>query len=165
MDKALQAARDLLENVTPLRTDCGRVCGGKCCRSLEGEETGMLLFPGEEEEYRGKDGWKLTETAAGTLAICPGTCDRKERPLACRLFPLMPVIREDGVKAAADQRAKGVCPLLRAGIRGMDPDFTEAVREAGRMLAAEARQRRFLEERTAEQDELRELREKWFCRT
>ena len=120
----------------------------------------MLLFPGEEEAYLEKPGWKVTETPAGLLAVCPGTCERGDRPLACRIFPLLPVIREDGVKVAADQRAKAVCPLLRQGIRGMDPAFADAVREAGRELAEDPENREFLEMLTAEQDELKSLREK-----
>ena len=47
MDAAVSAAREKLKNVTPLKNDCGRVCGARCCRPLDGEETGMLLFPGE----------------------------------------------------------------------------------------------------------------------
>ena len=158
MKDAVKQARELLAELTPLKTDCGKICGARCCRSLEGEETGMLLFPGEEAEYRGKPGWKLLETAAGTLAVCPGACGRDERPLACRLFPLLPVIRGDGVKAAVDQRAKTVCPLTRYGLRGMDPAFTEAVREAGRILAEDPEQKEFLETLTLEHDELRALR-------
>ena len=160
MNDTLKKAREILAEVTPLKGDCGRVCGARCCRPLETEETGMLLFPGEAEMYRGKPGWTLRETAAGTLAVCPGTCERSERPLACRVYPLLPVIREGRVKAAADQRAKAVCPLLRQGIRGMDPAFTEAVREAGKVLAEDPRQRAFLEALTEEQDELKTLREK-----
>lgn len=160
MDDVLKKARERLAEITPLKTDCGRVCGARCCRSMEGEETGMLLFPGEETEYRGKPGWKLKETPAGMLAVCPGHCERSERPLACRIFPLLPVIREGAVKAAADQRAKAVCPLLRQGIRGMNPAFTDAVREAGKLLAGEPAQRAFLERLTEEQDELKALREK-----
>ena len=160
MKEALKNARERLGEITPLKTDCGKVCGARCCRSLESEETGMLLFPGEEEAYSGKPGWKLLETPAGTLAVCPGACERSERPLACRIFPLLPVLRDGTVKAAADQRAKTVCPLLRQGIRGMDPAFTDAVREAGRMLAEDPEQRRFLETLTEEQDELKMLRAK-----
>ena len=144
MQDTLKKARELLADVTPLKTDCGKVCGAKCCRSLEDEETGMLLFPGE----------------AGLLAVCPGTCDRNERPLACRIFPLLPVIRDGTIKIAADQRARAVCPLLRQGIRGTDPAFRDAVREAGRILAEDPEQREFLEMLTAEQDELKALREK-----
>ena len=120
----------------------------------------MLLFPGEEEAYLEKPGWTVQETPAGLLAVCPGRCERSERPLACRIFPLLPVLREDGVKAAADQRARAVCPLLRQGIRGMNPAFAEAVREAGRILAEDPEQREFLEMLTGEQDGLKALREK-----
>ena len=160
MNPVLHAAREKLKSVTPLKKDCGRVCGAACCRSPEGEETGMLLFPGEEELYAGKDGWIIRETAAGPMVICPGECERDERPLACRIFPLLPVIRDGAVKVAADQRARAVCPLLKQGIRGMDPAFTEAVREAGRMLAEVPEERAFLEKLTEEQDELKALREK-----
>ena len=160
MQDVLKRARELLAAVTPLKTDCGRVCGARCCRSLDEEETGMLLFPGEEEAYLEKPGWKVRETPAGLLAVCPGRCERDERPLACRIFPLLPVLRDDGVKAAADQRARAVCPLLRQGIRGMNPAFAEAVREAGRILAEDPEQREFLEMLTGEQDGLKALREK-----
>ena len=160
MRDSLRKARELLLEVTPLKTDCGKVCGARCCRSLEGEETGMLLFPGEEEAYRGKPEWKLKRTASGTLLVCSGRCDREERPLACRIFPLLPVIRGGEVKAAGDQRARAVCPLLKQGIRSMDPDFIDAVKEAGRILAEDPEQRRFMERLTEEQDELKTLRDK-----
>ena len=159
MHDALRKAREMLETVTPLKTDCGRVCGARCCRSLEGEETGMLLFPGEEACYAGKPGWKLRKTPSGTLLVCPGDCARDERPLACRIFPLLPVIRNGEVKVAADQRARAVCPLLKQGIRGMDPAFAETVREAGKILTEDAAQRTFIERMTEEQDELKSLRD------
>jgi len=160
MNEYLERAREMLAEVTPLKTDCGKVCGAKCCRSLEGEETGMLLFPGEEDACRGKAGWKVLETESGPMAVCPGMCEREERPLACRIFPLLPVIREGRVKAAADQRARAVCPLLRQGLKGMDPAFVDAVREAGRILAEEPGLRAYLERMTNEQDELKALRAK-----
>ena len=47
LPESLVAARKLLEVITPLQTDCGLVCGGACCQTHPGEETGMLLFPGE----------------------------------------------------------------------------------------------------------------------
>ena len=160
MDETLRRAREKLAEVTPLKTDCGKVCGAKCCRSLEEEETGMLLFPGEEEAYLEKPGWTVRETPAGLLAVCPGTCERNERPLACRIFPLLPVLRNGEITVAADQRARAVCPLLRQGIRGMNPAFTDAVREAGQILAEDPEQRDFLQMLTEEQDELKALREK-----
>ena len=141
MNPVLLAAREKLKSVTPLKRDCGRVCGAACCRSPENEETGMLLFPGEEEAYRGKEGWTIRETAMGPMAVCPGHCDRDERPLACRLFPLLPVIREDGeVRAVTDLRARTVCPLARQGRSALDPAFTEAVREAVKGLPEQLRE-------------------------
>ena len=161
MDAAVSAAREKLKNVTPLKRDCGRVCGARCCRPLEGEETGMLLFPGEAEAYAGKAGFEVRKTARGDLLICSGTCDREDRPLSCRLFPLLPVIGDDGkVRAVTDLRAKAVCPLARQGKSAMDPAFADAVCEAGEILAAEDEQAVFLEMLEEEQSELKELRNK-----
>ena len=161
MDAAVSAAREKLKNVTPLKRDCGRVCGARCCRPLEGEETGMLLFPGEAEAYDGKAGFEVRKTARGDLLICSGICDREDRPLSCRLFPLLPVIGDDGkVRAVTDLRAKAVCPLARQGKSAMDPAFADAVREAGEILAAEDEQAVFLELLEEEQIELKELRNK-----
>ena len=153
MDDALFLAREKLNSITPLKRDCGRVCGARCCRSCDGEETGMLLFPGEEALYREKAGWEIRDTASGLMVICPGTCAREERPLSCRLFPLLPVVRDGQVRAAVDRRAGAVCPLARQGIRAMDPAFTDAVREVGEILAADDGQRRFLETLAEEQDD------------
>ena len=159
MDAAVSAAREKLKNVTPLKRDCGRVCGARCCRPLEGEETGMLLFPGEAEAYDGKAGFEVRKTARGDLLICSGTCSREDRPLSCRLFPLLPVIGDDGkVRAVTDLRAKAVCPLARQGKSAVDPDFAEAVRKAGEILAAEDEQAVFLDMLEEEQSELKELR-------
>ena len=161
MDATVSAAREKLKNVTPLKKDCGRVCGARCCRPLEGEETGMLLFPGEAEAYDGKAGFEVRKTARGDLLICSGICDREDRPLSCRLFPLLPVIGDDGkVRAVTDLRAKAVCPLARQGKSAMDPAFADAVREAGEILAAENEQAVFLEMLEEEQIELKELRNK-----
>ena len=159
MDAAVSAAREKLKNVTPLKRDCGCVCGARCCRPLEGEETGMLLFPGEAEAYAGKAGFEVRKTARGDLLICSGTCDREDRPLSCRLFPLLPVIGDDGkVRAVTDLRAKAVCPLARQGKSAMDPAFADAVCEAGEILAAEDEQAVFLDMLEEEQSELKELR-------
>ena len=154
----LARARAILEDVTPLKTDCGLTCTGACCRPMEGEMTGMLLFPGEESYYEGREGYRMTETDHGTLLICSGRCDRADRPLSCRLMPLIPLVREDGVKVATDFRAKTVCPLARQGKDALDPDFVSAVREVGRILAEDETQRAFLVKLTRQQDELKALR-------
>ena len=160
MDALISSAREKLNEATPLKRDCGRICGARCCRPLEGEETGMLLFPGEAEAYAGRDGWMIRSASTGEIVICPGQCERNERPLACRLFPLLPVIREDGsVRVTVDRRARAVCPLARRGKSTMDPAFIEAVREAGELLASDEEQAAFLQALAAEQEELKQLRD------
>jgi len=165
MDAAVSAAREKLKNVTPLKKDCGRVCGARCCRPLEGEETGMLLFPGEAEAYADREGWVVRHAAQGDIVVCPGTCDREERPLSCRLFPLLPLIGEDGaIRVVTDLRARAVCPLARQGKSALDPAFIDAVREAGELLAQSEEQALFLDVLEEEQEELKSLRKAFLNR-
>ena len=155
---SLARARALLENVTPLHADCGLSCGHACCCSLEGELSGMLLFPGEDAYYADLPDYRTVDTADGPLLICPGRCERGDRPLSCRLMPLIPLVRADGIKVATDHRAKTVCPLARQGKDALSAEFVDAVRQVGRILAEDETQRAFLEKLTAQQDELKALR-------
>ena len=136
---AVRAARELLESLTPLKTDCGRLCQGACCRG--DEATGMLLFPGEEALYADcafarvvPTGFSLGGTPA-QLLVCDGRCDRKNRPLACRLFPLFLKFREDQTPVLRmDTRARAVCPLTDYGMKALDPEFRQAARRAYDLL-------------------------------
>ena len=62
------------------------------------------------------------------------------------------------MKVATDHRAKTVCPLARQGKDALDPDFVAAVRQVGHILAEDDAQRAFLLKLTAQQDELKALR-------
>ena len=136
---AVLAARELLESLTPLKTDCGRLCQGACCQG--DEATGMLLFPGEEALYENcafarvvPTGFSLGGTPA-QLLVCDGRCDRKNRPLACRLFPLFLKFREDQTPVLRmDARARAVCPLTDYGMKALDPEFKQAARRAYDLL-------------------------------
>ena len=136
---AVRAARELLESLTPLKTDCGRLCQGACCQG--DEATGMLLFPGEEALYADctfarvvPTGFSLGGTPA-QLLVCDGRCDRKNRPLACRLFPLFLKFREDQTPVLRmDARARAVCPLTDYGMKALDPAFRQAARWAYDLL-------------------------------
>lgn len=154
----LTEAREILAEITPLKRDCGRVCGRRCCSSPEGEDRGMLLFPGEEDLYENLEGWRILPAGLELLVICPGTCRREERPLSCRIFPLLPLPGETGIRVATDERARAVCPLARQGKRCMDPAFAEAVGRAGEILMREPAQRAFLERLAEEQEELQAFR-------
>lgn len=158
--EVLRQAREILADVTPLKRDCGRICGARCCASLEGEETGMLLFPGEEDFYENLEGWKIIPAGRELLLVCPGECDRRDRPLACRVFPLLPVPAGNGISVRTDERSRAVCPLARQGKAGMDPAFTEAVERAGELLIREESQKAFLGRLAEEQKDLKALRKK-----
>ncbi len=145
---ALLEARALTEAVTPLRTDCGRVCGGACCQPDETGRGGMLLFPGEEALYRERPGYTVTADptpgAPGLLLTCSGACRREERPLSCRIFPLLPVERSGRIAVVRDRRGFEVCPLLPSGLGAFQPAFIEAVRAAGTVLYRVEEHRVFL---------------------
>lgn len=158
LPESLMAARKLLEEITPLQTDCGQVCGGACCRTHPGEQTGMLLFPGEAEAYRGEDGFSLVDSPRGTILVCEGRCNRANRPLACRMFPLVMLLRSDGAKVATDAAAQSVCPLAKQGKSALSQDFVAAVRQAANLLAQDERQAAHLRLLTEMQDEWKALR-------
>lgn len=135
--EAVMKVRDLLDAVTPLKTDCGRACGGACCQPDEDGQGGILLFPGEEALYADlPEGFSIREDHAvlpgAKLLICDGFCERESRPLSCRLFPMLPT----RTGARMDRRAWAVCPLMESGKRGLDPAFVQAVKDAGKLLYA-----------------------------
>lgn len=146
----------LLQDVTPLRVDCGQVCGGVCCRDT-GDDNGMLLFPGEREFLtRHFPASAFHPTAnGGWLLVCDGRCDRRYRPLSCRIFPLFPLLEQEGrVRCVIDPRAWRVCPLARVAEEVcFDKAFVRRVRRVGRLLAADDACRRFLQEQTLQLQE------------
>jgi len=105
-------------DTTPLSIDCGKLCGGACCKSDENEDTGMYLFPGEEKLFINDPDFKIIPSefeygnTYANILICKGHCDRKKRPLSCRIFPVIPHFnRDDSFKLIFDPRAKSLCPL------------------------------------------------------
>ena len=57
MSRELKKIYGMLENTTPVLSDCGKICSAKCCK---GDSTdGMLLFPGEKELFEDKEGFNV----------------------------------------------------------------------------------------------------------
>lgn len=122
----------LLRNETPLKTDCGEICNGKCCKG--DNNTGMILFPGEETLI--DETIEIKESESGEkIAVCNGNCDRNKRPLSCRIYPLFPLIeKEDGkliIKTIIDLRAD--CPLV-SGEYKFNKAFVRRVKRVGKYL-------------------------------
>ncbi len=111
----------LFDASTPLGADCGGLCRKACCK---GDDAGMYLFPGEQSVFDLlTPDWVRIEESDFTyeyngrhknlkIAFCRGSCDRYQRPLACRIFPLTPYLGADGkLSVITDPRSKAVCPL------------------------------------------------------
>lgn len=148
-------AKAAMGNLTPLKGhDCGQLCSAACCKG--DENTGMLLFPGETTTLR-----TITLENGNRLAVCNGTCDRTQRPLACMIFPFFPTVdEEDEVYTEIDSRAYGVCPLAAYCDDVLfDEDFLDAVQEVGECLAEDAECLAFLHAVTEQIDEINEIRD------
>lgn len=144
----------MLENVTPLRADCGVICNKNCCKG--DENTGMLLFPFEETVLTVKEENGLR------VAVCDGTCMRSERPLSCRLFPFFPVMNSEGdIEAVIDTRGYGICPLTehQSEIK-FNRRFLRSVRRVGRILYRDEDTFPFMKKMSEEIEFQKELIEK-----
>jgi Fe-S-cluster containining protein len=146
-----------LRRVTPLPNglDCGRLCGGRCCKGTAND--GMELFHGEEKRFLHDPDFTVRESNGRKLLICSGKCDRRSRPLACRMYPLFPVPYETDegrkIRVVYDLRGFAACPVVREQIRP-DARFVQAVRLAGMYLARDPENLRIMRETNALFDEL-----------
>lgn len=117
--KTYKAIYRLLDRVSPIDGDCGKLCNAACC-TCGGDsqdedgldyDLGIYLLPGEEklftqkeewlkwsveyaEDYDFPDSWfgKIYFVRCKTPPICP----RESRPLQCRFFPLAPHWSDEG---------------------------------------------------------------------
>ena len=140
------------DNTTPLTVDCGKLCNGACCVSDDEEETGMYLFPGEEALFLNNPDFKVVDSEfeyGGKLAkivICKGKCERALRPLSCRIFPLIPYIKNDGFEIIFDSRAKSLCPLCDLpDFSQLDKEFILKIKKVTRLFMKFNETRNFLE--------------------
>lgn len=117
--KTYKAIYRLLDRVSPIDGDCGKLCNAACCtcggdsKDEDGldYDLGIYLLPGEEklftqkeewlkwsveyaEDYDFPDSWfgKIYFVRCKTPPICP----RESRPLQCRFFPLAPHWSDEG---------------------------------------------------------------------
>ena len=157
----LQKALDELENITPLKPfNCGKLCSARCCSG--GDNDGMALFPGEKALFESNMDFEINDSEGNfgePVVVCRGGCDRRKRPLACRIFPLFPLALENEngtvIVPVPDPRA-GMCPLLFTPDK-IDRRFYRAVRRAGEYLLRDEDTRRYLLDLSAEIRNIAEL--------
>ncbi len=153
----------LFDNITPVAADCGALCGKACCK---GDEGGMYLFPGEECVYSLlKPDWMRIEDSdfkytyngrekTVKIAFCDGVCDRYQRPLACRIFPLTPYLKDGCQEVITDPRAKAICPIAKTFAKDdYERAFRKNVRNAFVLLSKNPEFRAFLTEYSAYLDD------------
>ena len=103
------------DDLTAVPFDCGKLCGKLCCQG--DEESGMYLFPGEESLFFGKENFSVVPTdfmSGGKqvkLLVCHGPCMRTDRPLSCRIFPLIPLYRKGCTLQIIHDPRAAICPL------------------------------------------------------
>ncbi|HEX3047347.1 MAG TPA: hypothetical protein VHY08_21525 [Bacillota bacterium] len=156
-------AYDQFHHSTPLKLDCGTLCQRACCRGLE-EDSGMWLFPGEEDlliqepSYKIQPiGLKLKNGRPLQWLICTGECVRRIRPLACRLFPLSPYLNQKGILTTIiDPRSKSLCPLAGQPEQ-LQKEFIQIANRVCRQLAREPEILEFIEILTSQIEDYRKL--------
>ena len=153
-ERLYKKAKKIMEDKTPLKKDCGLLCGKACCKG-DGE-TGMLLFPFEETSL------PVTEKNGVRLCVCDGSCNRDERPLSCMIFPFFPYITPEGrIKVIPDIRGSEVCPIVRNFTETrLDRRFLCRVKKVGRLLKEDEECRAFLDGISREMDVYIELSSK-----
>ncbi|MBQ3087879.1 MAG: hypothetical protein IJC45_11120 [Clostridia bacterium] len=142
-------AYNILSDAKPIDFDCGLLCHAKCCKG--NSQDGMLLFPGEEKRFENKIGFVINDTPLGKTLICSGTCERNQRPLACRIFPLFPYVSKGAgrykISVLRDVRAVDYCPLCDLELL---PEFERKIRLATRSLLRDPECAAFLLQLTSE---------------
>ncbi len=148
-----------------MKADCGLLCNKACCDGGDGD-LGMYLFPGEELVISDSSYLRIEPTdiplGGGShvlLANCDGKCDRRLRPLSCRIFPLTPYLSyQQTLTLDLDIRATGICPLVNGkNTPPLQPDFIRSVRKTIRILAKDPEILGFIEKLSRILDEYAQL--------
>ena len=140
----------LLDRVSPVDYDCGKLCGAACCSCPDDStntdgtdyEMGIYLYPGEEKIHNKKDDWlkwsveraedfEFPDSWFGNVYFVrcktPPICPREKRPLQCRTYPLAPHLTEDGTLHLIrnHEELPYSCPLIDEHME-LNPDFVQA---------------------------------------
>lgn len=115
--KEFEKIYKMLDEVSPIDGDCGKLCGAACCSCAADafddpeEAMGMYLLPGEDKLFTRKESWlgwgsvdaqdyEFPDSWRGKVYFlaCKANCfcDRALRPMQCRTFPLQPHLDEEG---------------------------------------------------------------------
>ena len=161
----------LLDKVSPIGGDCGRLCGAICCTCGDSceEELGIYLYPGEEKIHSRKDDWltwtvenaedfEFPDSWGGNVYFVkcktPPHCPRTQRPFQCRTYPLSPYLTKDGILELVynDEELPYTCPLIKEEIP-LNDDFVKATYTVWKHLVCDPYIRDLVEEDSRARDE------------
>ena len=134
----------LLDHVSPIDGDCGKLCGAACCTCGDElvEDFGIYLYSGEDAIHSRKSDWlewtvedaedyDFPDSWIGKVYFVkcktPPHCPREMRPFQCRTYPLSPYLSPEGVLELVynDEELPYSCPLIEDEIPLSD-DFVKA---------------------------------------
>ncbi|MTI81904.1 MAG: hypothetical protein FH758_13700 [Firmicutes bacterium] len=140
-------------NITPLESDCGKMCKSICCQPDGEDSIGMYLYPGEEAMFTDKEDWLRWEHRHPeedefppswqypvNFIRCTKPCPREKRPLSCRFFPLTPHLMRDNTLLLIHETIDlpYSCPLITHRIP-LRNDFIDIVARSWRELLKDHR--------------------------
>ena len=153
---------ELLDKATPVPFDCGKICGAACCQQNEELDMVIILMPGEERMINRKEDWlhiteedrkdyDLPESWGDRVMIArcdgPENCRRVERPIQCRIFPMMAVVDSDGEVEIVenDFALPYICPIIEEEAE-ISEEFMAVAKDAFEELIKDQRVRDLLAE-------------------
>ena len=149
--RTYKAIYRLLDKVSPVPYDCGKLCNAACCNcGNDDEDLGIYLLPGEDKVHERDSDWliwsaenaedyEFPESWKGKVYFVrcktPPVCPREKRPIQCRTFPLTPHIDLDGELSMIlnDSELPYNCPLIEREME-LTPEFVQATYTAWKHL-------------------------------
>jgi len=112
----------------------------------------IFIKPDFTYEYQGR-------TKNVPILFCNGDCDRYQRPLACRIFPLTPYLNGEGkLEIIVDPRAKSLCPLSRQlDVDEYDYKYVKNIKKAFTLLMKNDEFKAYMQAYSAYIDEYRKF--------
>ena len=125
-ERLYKKAKRIIGDKTPLKKDCGLICGGACCKG--DSKTGMLLFPGEETSLN------IIENAKTSR---PSVCNAMEvlvvnKKIANEFLPLLKARlvdnrTENKVEMRLDEFALNIIDGVAADENDFDTEFLDYI--------------------------------------
>lgn len=151
--KHIEKIHEILNRVSPVNYDCGKLCGEICCvyddEDYPNDELIIYLLPEEEKLYENSKTFELKHFTINEIkyphswkngvytvkCLNPPRCEREIRPIQCRTFPLIPHIDKNNhfYLIFDDSQYPYECPLIKNNFE-LNEDFINETYKVWRFL-------------------------------